>query len=78
MAREDLEGDQRFGRGDALDLQHLVGDEIGERFVIGHTQNRDQIIRASDRKDFGNTFELRQFFGDSVDFVVLDCKQDDG
>src|SRR5690606_13057538 len=75
--RKDLEGDQRFGAGDTLDGEDLVGDQIGDSLVGLNPQDRDEVVAARDGEHFGDAVEIEELLSHRADGGPLDVDQHD-
>ena len=58
MLGEDLEGDHRLRAHDALELDQLAGDDLGELLVARDTDDRDVVPFAGDGIGLGDAVEI--------------------
>ena len=72
MLRKGLERKHGVGFLDALDRPHAIGDQFGNIIVGFSAHNGNQVINPSDRVNFRNLRDAREFFCDLGYFIALD------
>ena len=60
------------------DLVELVGDDVGELFVLMHPNHGDEVDVPGDRVDLADAVDLGDGGGDLGNAVDLGVDQDDG
>src|SRR3954469_13450823 len=78
VAGEGAEREQGLRTDDALNLQHLAGDRVGDRLVVLDARDGHQIVLAGHRIDLGDPLQVDQLLGDLVHPCLLHHQQNDG
>src|SRR3954449_9893312 len=77
VAGEGAEREQGLRTDDALNLQHLAGDRVGDRLVVLDARDGHQIVLAGHRIDLGNSRQVHQRLGYLVHLRLLHHQQND-
>jgi hypothetical protein len=74
---EGLEGDERLGARDPLDLADAGGDDVGELLVALEVQDRHEVPHAGDGVDLADAVDLGQPAAERRHRAALGLDQDD-